>query len=189
MREVVIVEAVRTPMGKRNGGLSGVHPVTLGAHVLKEVVGRAGLDPDLVEDVVYGCVSQVGQQTGNIARNVVLAAGFPIHIPGATVDRQCGSAQAAIHFAANLIQAEVADIVVGGGVESMSRVPMGASFVQGALGSPWPDEILDRFPGEGLRNQGLAAEEIAQRWNINRQDADEFGVLSQSRAAAARDAG
>ena len=188
-RDVVIVEAVRTPMGRRNGGLSGVHPVTLGAHVLKEVVNRAGVSPDVVEDVVYGCVSQVGQQTANVARNVVLAAGFPIHIPGATVDRQCGSAQAAIHFAANLIQAEVADVVVGGGVESMSRVPMGSSFVQGALGAPWPDELLERFPAEGLRNQGLAAEEIAKQWGISRRDSDEFGVLSQARAAAAREAG
>jgi acetyl-CoA acyltransferase len=189
MREVVIVEAVRTPMGKRNGGLSGVHPALLGAHVLKEVVHRAGIRPDVVEDVVYGCVSQVGEQTGNVARTVVLAAGFPISIPGATVDRQCGSAQAAIHFAANLIQAEVADVVVGGGTESMTRVPMGSSYVQGALGSPWPDEVLERFPAEGLRNQGLAAEEIAKRWGITRRDCDEFGALSQSRAAAARDAG
>lgn len=189
MRDVVIVEAVRTPMGKRNGGLSGVHPVNLGAHVLKEVVSRAGLRPDVVEDVVYGCVSQVGEQTGNVARNVVLAAGFPIHIPGATVDRQCGSAQAAIHFAANLIQAEVVDVAVGGGTESMTRVPMGASFVQGALGSPWTDEILDRFPFEGLRNQGLAAEEIARRWGFTRRDCDEFGATSQQRAAAAREAG
>jgi acetyl-CoA acyltransferase len=189
MRDVVIVEAVRTPMGKRNGGLSGVHPVTLGAQVLKEVVGRAGVSPDVVEDVVYGCVSQVGEQTGNVGRLVVLAAGFPITIPGATVDRQCGSAQAAIHFAANLIQAEVADVVVGGGVESMSRIPMGASFAQGQLGSPWPPEVLEAFPGEGLRNQGLAAEEIAKRWGITREDADAFGVTSQSRAAAAREAG
>ena len=103
LNDVVIVEAVRTPMGKRNGGLSGVHPVVLGAHVLKEVVQRAGIQPEQVEDVVYGCVSQVGEQTANIGRNVVLAADFPIHIPGATVDRQCGSAQAAIHFAANLV--------------------------------------------------------------------------------------
>jgi acetyl-CoA acyltransferase len=189
MRDVVIVEAVRTPMGRRNGGLRGVHPVTMGAQVLSEVVARAGINPDAVEDVVYGCVSQVGEQTGNVGRLVVLAAGFPITIPGATVDRQCGSAQAAIHFAANLIQAEVADVVVGGGVESMSRIPMGASFAQGQLGSPWPPEVLEAFPDEGLRNQGLAAEEIAKRWGISRQDADTFGVMSQSRAAAAREAG
>ncbi|MGH2588263.1 MAG: thiolase family protein [Dehalococcoidia bacterium] len=189
MRDVVIVEAVRTPMGKRNGGLSGTHPVTLGAQVLREVVSRAGISPDNVEDVVYGCVSQVGEQTGNVGRLVVLAAGFPITIPGATVDRQCGSAQAAIHFAANLVQAEVADVVVGGGVESMSRIPMGSSFVQGQFGSPWPAEVLEAFPDEGLRNQGLAAEEIAKRWGISRDDADAFGVLSQSRAAAAREAG
>jgi acetyl-CoA acyltransferase len=119
----------------------------------------------------------------------VLAAGFPISIPGATVDRQCGSAQAAIHFAANLIQAEVADVVVGGGVESMSRIPMGASYVQGQLGAPWPPEVLEAFPDPGLQNQGLAAEEIARRWGISREDADAFGVTSQSRAAAAQEAG
>jgi len=189
MRDVVIVEAVRTPMGKRNGSLSGVHPVTLGAQVLKEVVGRAGLQPDVVEDVVYGCVSQVGEQTGNVGRLVVLAAGFPISIPGATVDRQCGSAQAAIHFAASLVAAGVVDVAVGGGVESMSRIPMGASFAQGQLGSPWPAEILEAFPDEGLRNQGLAAEEIARRWGVTRRDCDEFGAMSQNRAAAAREAG
>ena len=189
MRDVVIVEAVRSPMGKRNGGLSGVHPVQLGAIVLREVVERAGIAPDVVEDVVYGCVSQVGEQTANVARNVVLQAGFPIHIPGATVDRQCGSAQAAIHFAANLIQAEVADVVVGGGVESMTRVPMGSSFAEGKVGTPWPDELLARFPGDGFRNQGLAAEQIAKQWGISRRDCDEFGALSQQRAAAAREAG
>jgi len=189
VREVVIVEAVRTPMGKRNGGLSGVHAVTLGAHVLREVVRRAGIEPGQIEDVVYGCVSQVGEQTANIGRNVVLAAGFPIHIPGATVDRQCGSAQAAIHFAATLIQAEVAEIVVGGGVEAMSRVPMGASFAEGTIGSPWTETMLEAFPFEGARNQGLAAEEIARRWGITRRDVDEFAALSQARAAAAREAG
>jgi acetyl-CoA acyltransferase len=188
-REVVIVEAVRTPMGKRNGGLSGVHPVTLGAHVLKEVVQRAGISPNVVEDVVFGCVSQVGEQTINVARTSVLAAGFPIEIPGATVDRQCGSAQAAIHFAANLIQAEVCDVVIGGGTESMSRVPMGSSMAGGQVGSPYTDAILERFPADGLRNQGLAAEEIARRWGISRRDCDEFGALSQGRAAAAREAG
>jgi acetyl-CoA acyltransferase len=185
----VIVEAVRTPMGKRNGGLSGVHPVTLGAHVLKDVVDRAGLQPDVVEDVVYGCVSQVGEQTGNVARLVVLAAGFPISIPGATVDRQCGSAQAAIHFAANLIQAGVVDVAVGGGTESMSRVPMGASFAQGKLGEPWPQNVQEMFPDPGLKNQGLAAERIAALYGITRRDCDEFGARSQTLAAAAREAG
>jgi acetyl-CoA acyltransferase len=125
----------------------------------------------------------------NIGRKVILAAGFPVEIPGATVDRQCGSAQAAIHFAATLIQAEVVDVAVGGGVESMSRIPMGSSAAGGQLGNVWSPEILERFPEPGLQNQGLAAEEIARLWGITRRDCDEFGAQSQARAAAARDAG
>ena len=185
MRDVVIVEAVRTPMGRRNGGLSGVHPVELGAEVLKEVVARAGIAPDLVEDVIYGCVTQVNEQSCNIARNVILTAGFPIEIPGATVDRQCGSAQAAIHFAATLIQAEVLDIAVGGGVESMSRQPLFANTPAG-MTAPYTPEMTERFE---LVHQGLAAEKIAKRWGISRRAADEFAAQSQARAAAARDAG
>lgn len=183
-RDVVIVEAVRTPMGRRNGGLSGVHPVVLGAHVLKELVKRAGISPAIVEDVVFGCVSQVGEQTANVGRNVVLAAGFPLEIPGATVDRQCGSGQAAIHFAANLIQAGVVDVAVGGGTESMSRVPIGSSFAPDR--TPFPPEMTDSF---AVTHQGIAAEEIAKKWGISRRDADEFAAQSQARATAAREAG
>jgi acetyl-CoA acyltransferase len=185
MRDVVIVEAVRSPMGKRNGGLSGVHPVALGAEVLKEVVARAGVSPEMVEDVIYGCVSQVGEQAVNVARNVVLAAGFPIEIPGATVDRQCGSGQAAIHFAASLIQAGVLDIAVGGGVEAMSRIPIGSNAPD-AMAPFAVEGIADRFE---FVHQGLAAENIATKWGITRCDADEFAAQSQARAAAARDAG
>src|ERR671925_1306838 len=131
MREAVIVEAVRTPIARRNGKLKDVHPVVLGSLVLKEVVQRAGVEPGLVDDVVFGCVSQVGEQSLNIGRNAWLTAGFPVTTPATTVDRQCGSSQQALHFAANLIQSGVADVTVAGGAESMSRVPIGINMTQG----------------------------------------------------------
>ncbi len=134
MREVVIVEAVRTPLGRgnqKNGDLRDVHPLKLAAHVLREVVGRPGVDPALVEDVVMGCVSQVGEQSINVARQAVLLAGFPVEVPATTVDRQCGSSQQAVHFAANLIQSGVCDVTIAAGVESMSRVPMGSTRAAG----------------------------------------------------------
>src|SRR5215471_14059424 len=136
MREVVIVEGVRTPIGRRGGALKDAHPVVLAAMALRELVRRAGIDPAVVEDVVMGCVAQVGEQALNVARNAVLAAGFPIEVPATTVDRQCGSGQQAIHFAANLVQAEVCDVAIAAGVESMTRVPMGTSISVG--GSPFP---------------------------------------------------
>jgi len=136
MRDAVIVEAVRTPVGRRGGALKDVHPVVLGAMALRELVKRAGIDAALVEDVVMGCVSQVGEQAINIARNVVLQANFPITVPATTVDRQCGSGQQAIHFAANLIQSGVCDITIAGGVESMTRLPIGSSMATG--GHPFP---------------------------------------------------
>jgi acetyl-CoA acyltransferase len=185
MRDVVIVEAVRSPMGKRNGGLSGLHPAVLGAEVLKEVVARAGVDPSDVEDVIYGCVTQVNEQSCNIARNVVLTAGFPIEVPGSTVDRQCGSAQAAIHFAASLIQAEVLDVAVAGGVESMSRQPLFANSPAGMM-APFPVEAQERFE---LTHQGLSCEKIAKKYGITRREADEFASQSHAHAAAAREAG
>jgi len=185
MRDVVIVEAVRTPMGRRNGGLSGVHPAVLGAEVLKEVVNRAGIAPDQVEDVIYGCVTQVNEQSCNIARNIVLSAGFPIQIPGSTVDRQCGSAQAAIHFAASLIAAEVLDVAVAGGTESMSRQPLFSNTPAGMM-TPFPAEAQERFE---LTHQGLSCEKIAKKWGISRREADEFASQSHAKAAAARDAG
>src|ERR1041384_3746833 len=143
MRDAVIVEAVRTPVGKRNGGLSGVHPVELSAHILKSVAQRSGIDPAVVDDVVWGCVSQVGEQTLDIARTAVLAAGWPETVTGVTVDRQCGSSQQAVHFAAAGLLAGQYDVVVAGGVESMSRVPMGSSIVE-ELGRPFSQAFLDR---------------------------------------------
>ncbi len=188
MREVVIVEAVRTPLGRgsqKNGDLRDVHPLKLAAHVLREVVGRPGVDPAIVEDVVMGCVSQVGEQSINMARQAVLLAGFPIEVPGTTVDRQCGSSQQAVHFAANLIQSGVCDVTIAAGVESMSRVPMGSTVLQGP-GTPYPPELLEHY---NLVNQGLAAEMIAEQWGITRADADAFATESHRRAAAAQSAG
>ena len=182
--DVVIVEAVRTAMGRRNGMLSGTHPVTLGAKVLREVVNRAGIDPGMVGDVVWGNVSQVGEQAANIGRNVVLEAGFPIEVPGTTVDRQCGSGQQAIHFAANLISAGVVDIAIGGGCEVMSRVPMGSNFK--VAGFPFTDFMRTTYD---LTSQGVAADNIARQWGISRQQLDEFALESQNRAKAARDSG
>jgi acetyl-CoA acyltransferase len=188
MDDVVIVEAVRTPLARgslKNGDLREMHPVLLAAHVLNEVTSRAGLDPALVDDVVMGCVSQTGEQSVNVARQALLAAGFPFEVPGTTVDRQCGSSQQAIHFAANLIQSGVCDITIAAGVESMSRVPMGSTVLQGP-GTPFPPELLEHY---NLVPQGLAAEMIAEQWAITRDQADAFAVQSQQRAAAAQTAG
>ena len=185
MREVVIVEAVRTPMGRRNGVLSGVHPNDLGAKVLNEVVKRAGIESGMVEDVVFGCVDQVGEQGMNVARNVLLTADFPYTVPATSVDRQCGSAQQAIHFAANLISSGVCDITIGGGVESMSRVQMGANVMQGP-GSPLNPALMAKYD---LTPQGISAEEIAVKWGIERAEADEFALGSYEKAKAARDSG
>jgi acetyl-CoA acetyltransferase family protein len=185
MHDVVIIEAVRTPLGRgnqTNGDLRDVHPVLLLAHVLREVAGRAGIEMGMVDDVVVGCVSQTGEQGINVARQGVLAAGFPVDVPATTVDRQCGSSQQAIHFAANLIQSGVCEVVIGAGVESMSRVPMGATMVQGP-GSPFPPELLEQYD---LVSQGLAAEMIAERWQISRGDADALAARSQHLAAAAQ---
>jgi acetyl-CoA acyltransferase len=182
MRDAVIVEAVRTPVGKRNGGLSGVHPADLSAHVLNALVGRAGLDPALVDDVVWGCVSQVGEQTFDIGRTAVLAAGWPETVTGVTVDRQCGSSQQSVHFAAAGLVSGQYDVVVAGGVESMSRVPMGSSS-GGA--DPFGAAFAARY--DGVRpNQGVGAEMIAEQWGFSRQQVDEFSVASHEKAAAAR---
>ncbi len=185
MREVVIVEAVRTPMGRRGGTLSGVHPLNLGALVLNEVVKRSGIESSIVDDVVFGCVSQVGEQGVNVARNVLLTADFPYTVPATTVDRQCGSSQQAIHFAANLIQSGTCDITIGGGVESMSRVPMGANAMNGP-GVPFTPELMAKY---ALTPQGISAEEMAKKWGVTRQEADEFALASQQKARRARDEG
>jgi acetyl-CoA acyltransferase len=185
VRDAVIVEAVRTPVGKRNGGLSGVHPVSLSAHVLRALAERSGIDPALVDDVVWGCVGQVGEQTFDIGRNAVLAAGWPETVTGVTVDRQCGSSQQSVHFAAAGLIAGQYDVVVAGGVESMSRVPMGSS-IQGA--NPMGPEFLERYGGV-FPNQGVGAEMMAERWGLSRTQLDEYSVGSHEKAAAAQDAG
>src|SRR2546425_6542653 len=184
MREVVIVETVRTPIGVRNGKLKDVHPVVLGSLVLKELVHRAGIKPEQVDDVVFGCVSQVGEQSLNVGRNAWLTAGFPVTTPATTVDRQCGSSQQALHFAANLIQSGVCDITIAGGVESMSRVPMGANAV--SPGVPFPPELMDLYD---LVPQGISAELMARKYGISRKAMDEFGVRSHRLAQEAPEEG
>lgn len=182
MREVVIVEAVRTPVGKRKGVLSSVRPDDLAAKVLKELVHRAGIDPGLVEDVILGCVSQVEEQSWNIARSAVLMADFPIHVPGTTLDRQCGSSQQAIHFAAQAILSGDMDIVIAGGVESMSRVPMGSSRQNSSIS----EMLTSRYE---IINQGLSAERIAENWGLSRRQLDEFSLESHHRALRAQEEG
>jgi acetyl-CoA acyltransferase len=185
MRDAVIVEAVRTPVGKRNGGLAGVHPADLSSHVLTALAERAGIDPVIVEDVVWGCVGQVGEQTFDIARNAVLGAGWPESVPGVTLDRQCGSSQQAVSFAAASVMAGHYDVVVAGGVESMSRVPMGMS----AAGQvPFGAGFLERYAGQ-RPNQGIGAEMIVDRWGLSRSQLDEFSLASHDKAAVAQDQG
>jgi len=188
MRDAVIVAAVRTPVGKRNGALAGVHPVDLSAHVLNALAERAGLaDPADVDDVVWGCVSQVGEQTFDIARNAVLAAGWPQSVPGVTVDRQCGSSQQSVHFAAAGLISGQYDVVVAGGVESMSRVPMGSSI--GATRVNPSGSGLQTVFGGVAPNQGIGAEMIAERWGQSRTQLDEYSIRSHEKAAAAIDEG
>jgi acetyl-CoA acyltransferase len=186
MAEAVIVEAVRSPIGKRNGGLSGVHPADLSAQVLNGLVERAGVDPGAVDDVIWGCVMQAGEQALDIARTALLTAGWPETVPGVTVDRQCGSSQQSVHFAAAGVVAGHYDVVVAGGVESMSRVPMGASLASG--GRPYPDNFLSRYDGV-MPNQGIGAEMIAEQWGFDRTTVDEFSLGSHEKAAAAQDSG
>jgi acetyl-CoA acetyltransferase family protein len=190
MPTAVIVDAIRTPLGKRNGRLKDWHPVDLAAETLKALPERTGIDPALVDDVVLGCVMQVGEQSLNIARNAVLAAGWPDSVPGTTVDRQCGSSQQATHFAAQGVIAGAYDVVVAGGVEVMTRVPMGASITEGKYGFPFSDQMRKRYePEGGLVPQGVSAELIAEKWGLSREDLDAFGLRSQQHAARARDEG
>jgi acetyl-CoA acyltransferase len=192
VRDAVIVEACRTPIGKRNGMLSGVHPVDLSAAVLAGLVERAALDPGLVEDVVWGCVSQAGEQASNTGRLAALAAGWPETVPGTTIDRACGSSQQAAHFAAAGVIAGQYDIVVAGGVESMTRVPMGSTRRNGP-GLPYGPRIRARYRdviGEDQEfSQGLGAEMLAERWRLDRGVLDEFALRSHERAARAIDDG
>ncbi|MEV6598901.1 acetyl-CoA C-acyltransferase [Actinoplanes sp. NPDC051346] len=185
MRDAVIVGAVRTPVGRRNGGLSAVHPVDLSAGVLRSLGERSGLDPADVEDVFWGCVSQSGEQSWNIGRNAVLAAGWPESVPATTMDRQCGSSQQALHFAAATVLSGQADLVVAGGVESMSRVPMGSSA---AGADPYGEALKERYGNAGF-NQGVGAEMMAERWGLSRQQLDEYAMASHAAAAKAQDAG
>ena len=186
MRDAVICAAVRTPVGKRGGGLSGVHAVDLSAHVLQSLVERAGIDPAVIEDVIWGCVSQVGEQTFNIARSAALAAGWPETVPGTTVDRQCGSSQQSVAFAAATVISGQADVVVAGGVEMMSRVPMGsASNPASGAGRPMGPKFAERYAGVQI-NQGVGAEMIAERWGFSRTQLDEFSLASHEKAAKAQ---
>jgi acetyl-CoA acetyltransferase family protein len=185
MPNAVIVDVVRTPVGRRNGRLSQWHAVDLAAAPLKALVERNDLDPALVEDVVMGCTMTVGEQAMNIGRNAVLAAGFPDTVPGTTVDRQCGSAQQAVHFAAQAVMSGAMDVVIGAGVESMSRVPIGSTTDPGP-GEAYGPTVHARYD---FIHQGLSAEEIARRWGIGRDEMDAFALESHRRAARAHDEG
>lgn len=192
MTNAVIVDAIRTPGGKRNGSLGGWHAADLAGTVLSALVERNDLDPALVDDVIMGCVSQVGDQSVNVGRSAVLAAGWPDSVPATTIDRQCGSSQQAAHFGAQGVMAGAYDIVVAGGVEVMTRTPMGSTGVGGeAFGPLVHERYADResFGHHGLVNQGISAELIAERWGLSRDDLDAFALASQTRAAAARDSG
>src|SRR5205085_6593974 len=181
MTEAVIVGAVRSPIGNRNGSLSWIHPVDLLGTVLQSLVERAGVDSALIEDNITGCVSQIGEQSINIGRNAWLAAGFPEEIPATTVDRQCGSSQQAVHFAAQGVIAGAYDLVVASGIESMSRVPMGSSpNGQNPFGTMMPM----RYEGK-LVPQGISADLIATKWDLTREQADDFAARSHERAAHA----
>ena len=185
-RTAVIVDAVRTPLGRRNGKLKDWHPVELAAVTLRALVERNSFDPALIDDVIMGCVMQAGEQGLNIARNAVLAAGYPESVPATTVDRQCGSSQQAAHFAAQGVIAGAYDVAIAAGVEVMTRIPMGATLSSKELGFPFSQSIMDRYaPVGGLQPQGIGAEMIAEQWGISRDDCDQFSVDSHARAALA----
>jgi len=189
LESVVLVDVVRTPLGRRNGALGRWHPVDLTAHVLDALVRRNDLDPALVDDVIVGCVSQTGEQGLNLARSAVLAAGWPESVPGVTIDRQCGSSQQAVHFAAQGIAAGAYEVVVAAGVESMTRVPMGSTIRNGP-GHPFGDAVTGRYAAAGgLVPQGVAAELVAERWALDRDELDAYSVESHRRAARATDEG
>ncbi|SDI29399.1 acetyl-CoA acetyltransferases [Alteribacillus persepolensis] len=182
MREVVIVDAIRTPVGRRDGALSTIRPDDMLADVLEGLVKKSGISTNFIEDVIIGCVSQVEEQAVNIARTSILTAGFPVNIPGTTIDRQCGSSQQAVHFAAQAILSGDMDVAIAGGVESMSRVPMGSSRKQ----TTWSDRTLSRFD---MINQGASAELIAEKWGFSREQLDEFSLRSHEIAIKAQDEG
>ncbi len=185
MHQPVIVDAVRTPIGRRNGSLAHVHPVDLSAHVLNSLIARNGLEPEAIEDVIWGCVNQIADQSANVGRWAVLAAGWPETIPGTTIDRACGSSQQAVQFAFASVAAGHYDVVIAGGVESMSRVPLGAAR---ATGEPYGPAVRTRYQRDSF-SQGLGAEEIARRWGISRSRLDEFSLRSHQLSIAATAAG
>ena len=187
MGEAYIVGAVRTAGGRRNGKQKDRHPIDLGARVLDELVSRTGVDPELVEDVIFGCVDQVGAQAANIARNAVLSSGLPESVPGTTVDRQCGSSQQAIHFAAQAVMSGVHDVAIAGGVEVMSLVPLGGNAIAGykaGMGTPYGEGMKRRYPGVRF-NQFAGAEMMAEKWGFDRERLDRFGLASHQKAARA----
>ncbi len=193
MPEAFLIDAVRTPVGKKKGALAGVHSADLGAHVLRALVERTGIDAGAVEDVIFGCVDTIGPQAGDIARTCWLAAGLPDHVPGVTIDRQCGSSQQAVHFAAQAVMSGTADLVVAGGVQNMTQIPIGA-----AMTSAQPLGFSDPFSGskgwkarygDRMVSQFHAAEMIAEKWNLSREEMEEFAFQSHQRALAAIDAG
>jgi acetyl-CoA C-acetyltransferase len=195
MPEAYIVDAVRTPVGKRNGGLAAVHPADLGAHILNALVDRSGIDPAAVEDVVFGCLDTLGPQAGDIARTAWLAAGLPEEVPGTTIDRQCGSSQQALHFAAQGVMSGTQDVVVAGGVQNMSKIPIGSAFTAAkAIGVEDADPFsgsegwVKRY-GDQPVNQFHGAELIADKWGITREDMEVFGLESIERAVRAIDEG
>ena len=195
MPEAYIVDAVRTPVGKKNGGLSTAHPADLGAHVLKQLVERTGIDPSAVEDVVFGCLDTLGPQAGDIARTAWLAAGLPEEVPGTTIDRQCGSSQQALHFAAQGVMSGTQDVVVAGGVQNMSQIPIGSAFrAAAAIGLEQPDPFsgskgwVARYGNQPV-NQFYGAELIAEKWGITRDDMEAFALESHRRAIQAIDEG
>lgn len=179
MREAVIVEAVRTPVGRRKGALSNYRSDELAAQALQEVVKRAGITPNLVEDVIMGCVSQVGEQAADIGRVAALIAGFPIEVPGTTIDRQCGSSQQAVHFASQAIISGDMDVVIAAGVENMTRVPMFSNM----KGATWSEKLTSKYE---MINQGLSAERIAEKWGFSREELDAFSLESHEKAIKAQ---
>ena len=185
MREAVIVEAIRTPIGRRNGSLADVHPVDLSAHVLRRILERTELEPEVVDDVLWGCVTQLGDQSGNVGRFAILAAGWPENIPGVTINRACGSSQQAIEFAAMGVMSGRYDLAIAGGVETMSRVPLGATR---AVGFPYGPLMSERYP-DATFEQGPGAELMARQWSLSRQQLDEFALESHEKAAIATDDG
>ncbi len=187
-RDAVIVEAVRTPVGRRKGSLADQHAVDLSAHVLRALADRSGIDPAQVDDVIWGVVQQVGMQTFNVGRSAVLAAGWPESVTGTTIDRQCGSSQQSVHFAAAGLIAGQYDVAIAGGVEIMSAIPMGAAMAIPELGLGWSQSMLDRYDVTEF-NQGIGAEMMAERWQLSREACDEFAAASHAKLAAAIDAG